>query len=230
MADLSETQYPQCLSLLQQGAAGFASAYPIIKQAAEEDNSDAQVRLGMIFEGLTLDRLPPPFSLMHNYEISAHWYKLAADGNNPDGLYHYGRLAYLGRLGEQNKNLATNYWSKAVEYGSKKSAFCLAKLYLRGEFVEQDLKCAYILASLSEELPESAKLLEQIKISLSPNFDAISSLSLSAKDFSKKFFELKQGRNAGQDQREETTGEKTSWDLIVAKLASISPDQSEISR
>ena len=147
--------------------------------------------------------------------------------NNPDGLYHFGRLAYLGRLGQQNKNLAPNYWSKAVEYGSKKSAFCLAKLYLRGEFVEQDLKCAYILASLSEELPESAKLLDQIKMSLSPNLNAISSLRLSAKNFSIKVSELKQGRNAGQVPREETTGEKTSWDLIVEKLASIRPDQSD---
>ena len=218
--NMSDQQYPQCLSLLQQGPAGFARAYPVIKQAAEEDNSDAQVQLGMIFEGLTLSHLPPPFLLMHNHELSAHWYKLAADSNNRDGLYHCGRLAYLGRLGENKKNLAPIYWNKAVELGSKKASFCLAKLYLRGEFVEQDLKCAYILASMSEDLPESAKLLGQIRSSLYPNFHELNSLSLSATSFAREFEVLKHEPRDKKSVHHESIAEKTSWDLIVEKLAS----------
>jgi len=219
---MSDQQYPQCLSLLQQGPAGFARAYPVIKQAAEEDNSDAQVQLGMMFEGLTLNHLVPPFSLMHNHDISAHWYKLAADSNNPDGVYHYGRVAYLGRLGENKKNLAPIYWNKAVELGSKKASYCLAKLYLRGEFVEQDLKCAYILASMSEDLSESATLLNLIRSSVYPNFHELNSLSASATSFALKFEVLKHEPHDKKAVHHDSIAEKTSWDLIVEKLASTS--------
>lgn len=217
---MSDQQYPQCLSLLQQGPAGFARAYPVIKQAAEEDNSDAQVQLGMIFEGLTLSHLPPPFPLMHNHELSAHWYKLAADSNNRDGLYHYGRLAYLGRLGEHKKNLAPIYWNKAVELGSKKACYCLAKLYLRGEYVEQDINCSYILASQSDDLPESNILLIQIRNSLYPNLDAINRLTSYAASFATKLEKQKKEQQGEQEAHFEANGEKTSWDLIVEKLAS----------
>lgn len=224
---MSDQQYPQCLSLLQQGPSELAAAYAVIKQAAEEDNSDAQVQLGMIFEGLTLTHLPPPFQLMHNHELSAHWYKLAADGENRDGLYHYGRIAYLGRLGEKKKSLAPIYWNKAVELGSKKACFCLAKLYLRGEFVVQDLKCAYIMASLSKDLPESAMLLRQIRNSLYPNFPELDSLSLSATSFAQKFEVLKNETHDEKFGRHESIAEKTSWDLIVEKLASTGTKQPE---
>jgi TPR repeat protein len=217
---MSDQEYPQCLSLLQQGPSGLATAYPIIKKAAEEDNSDAQVQLGMIFEGLTISHLPGPFQLMHNHELSAHWYKLAAESENRDGLYHYGRIAYLGRLGEKKKSLAPIYWNKAVELGSKKASFCLAKLYLRGEFVVQDLKCAYILASLSKDLPESAKLLSQIRSSLYPNFHELDALSLSATSFALKFEALKNDSDYEKSSQHDSIAEKSSWDLIVDKLAS----------
>jgi hypothetical protein len=217
---MSDQQYPQCLSLMQQGPSGLATAYPLIKQAAEEDNSDAQVQLGMIFEGLTLAHLPAPFQLMHNHELSAQWYKLAADSENRDGLYHYGRIAYLGRLGENKKNLAPIYWNKAVELGSKKASYCLAKLYLRGEFVEQDLKCAYILASMSEDLSESAKLLRQIRAAVYPNFYELNTLSASATSFALKFEVLKNEPHDKKAVHHESIAEKTSWDLIVEKLAS----------
>ena len=217
---MSDHEYPQCLSLLQQGPSGLATAYPIIKKAAEEDNSDAQVQLGMIFEGLTIAHLPAPFELMHNHELSAHWYKLAAESENRDGLYHYGRIAYLGRLGEKKKSLAPIYWNKAVELGSKKASFCLAKLYLRGEFVVQDLKCAYIMASLSKDLPESAKLLSQIRSSLYPNFHELDALSLSATSFALKFEVLKNDSHDEKSSQHDSIAEKTSWDLIVEKLAS----------
>jgi TPR repeat protein len=215
-----DEQYPQCLSLLQQGPSGLATAYPLVKQAAEEDNSDAQVQLGMIFEGLTLTHLPAPFHLMHNHELSAHWYKLAADSDNRDGLYHYGRIAYLGRLGEKKKSLAPIYWNKAVELGSKKAAFCLAKLYLRGEFVAQDLKCAYIMASLSKDIPESAKLLSQIRSSIYPNLHELESLSLSAASFERKFEVLKNETHDAKSVHHDSIAEKTSWELILEKLAS----------
>lgn len=222
---MSDQQYPQCLSLLQQGPSGLATAYPVIIQAAEEDNSDAQVQLGKIFEGLTLTHLPPPFQLMHNHELSAHWYKLAADSNNRDGLYHYGRIAYLGRLGEKKKNLAMTYWNKAVELGSKKASFCLAKLYLRGEFVEQDLKCAYIMASLSKELPESATLLSQIRSSIYPNLHELESLRLSAISFAEKIEALNNKIHDEKSVHHESIAEKTSWELIVEKLASTGTKQ-----
>ncbi len=215
-----DQQYPQCLSLLQQGPSGLATAYPIIKKAAEEDNSDAQVQLGMIFEGLTIAHLPAPFQLMHNHELSAHWYKLAAESENRDGLYHYGRIAYLGRLGEKKKSLAPIYWNKAVELGSKKASFCLAKLYLRGEFVVQDLKSAYMMASLSKDLPESAKLLNQIRSSLYPNFHELDDLSLSATSFALKFEALKNDSDYEKSSQHDSIAEKSSWDLIVDKLAS----------
>jgi hypothetical protein len=217
---MSDQEYPQCLSLLQQGPSGLATAYPIIKKAAEEDNSDAQVQLGMIFEGLTIAHLPAPFQLMHNHELSAHWYKLAAESENRDGLYHYGRIAYLGRLGEKKKSLAPIYWNKAVELGSKKASFCLAKLYLRGEFVVQDLKSAYMMASLSKDLPESAKLLNQIRSSLYPNFHELDDLSLSATSFALKFEALKNDSDYEKSSQHDSIAEKSSWDLIVDKLAS----------
>jgi hypothetical protein len=217
---MSDQEYPKCLSLLQQGPSGLATAYPIIKKAAEEDNSDAQVQLGMIFEGLTIAHLPAPFQLMHNHELSAHWYKLAAESENRDGLYHYGRIAYLGRLGEKKKSLAPIYWNKAVELGSKKASFCLAKLYLRGEFVVQDLKSAYMMASLSKDLPESAKLLNQIRSSLYPNFHELDDLSLSATSFALKFEALKNDSDYEKSSQHDSIAEKSSWDLIVDKLAS----------
>lgn len=217
---MSDQQYPGCLSLLQQGPSGFAIAYPIIKQAAEEDNSDAQVQMGMLFEGLTLAHLPPPFPLMHNHEISAQWYKLAADNDNRDGLYHYGRIAYLGRLGEHKKSLAPIYWNKAVELGSKKACYCLAKLYLRGEYVEQDITCSYILASYSDNLPESKKLCIQIIQSLAPDFMAINRLTSHAAGFATKLEIQKEDQATEGELHLEMNGNKTAWDLIVQKLAS----------
>jgi hypothetical protein len=135
-------------------------------------------------------------------------------------LYHYGRIAYLGRLGEKKKSLAPIYWNKAVELGSKKAAFCLAKLYLRGEFVAQDLKCAYIMASLSKDIPESAKLLSQIRSSIYPNLHELESLSLSAASFERKFEVLKNETHDAKSVHHDSIAEKTSWELILEKLAS----------
>ena len=217
---MGELMYQEVIMLMKRGPEGLFRGYPLLKKEAEEDNTDAQIQLGMIFEGLGCAHLGEPFSLMHNYQLAYQWYKIAADCNSPEGLYHCGRIAYLGRIGDADKRHAPAFWNKAVELGSRKSAFCLAKLYLRGEYVEQDIKQAYILCVFSRALPESEKLLNYIISSNLLDLGSLSYLNNAADKFVRKYEELKAGGIANPTILDDSGG-ISEWEMIVEKLSGI---------
>ena len=81
------------------------------------------------------------------------------------------------------------------------------------------------MASLSKELPESATLLSQIRSSIYPNLHELESLSLSAISFAEKIEALNNKIHDEKSVHHESIAEKTSWELIVEKLASTGTKQ-----
>lgn len=216
---MDDLTYNRTVNLMKSGPEGLFIAYQALKQAAEEDNTDAQIQLGMIFEGLACAHLGEPISLMNNFQLAYQWYKKAADCNSHEGFYHCGRIQYLGRIGDAEKKNSSASWNKAVELGSRKAAFCLAKLYLRGEFVEQDIKRAFILCSFSKDLPESERLLNQIISSRLLDLNSLSYLYGASEKFIQKHAELTTNAKPKRTATSSESAVINEWEVIVEKLS-----------
>jgi TPR repeat protein len=210
--EIAEKFYRDGLSQLDLSPFNIVGGYNLVKESANLGHPGAQNRLGMIFEGLYRGKTPEPFSFMKNIKLASDWYKLSADQKYPEGIYNYARLIYLGKIEKYNRTLAVTLWQEAAELGSNKAAYCLAKVYLRGELVEQDIEVAYMLAFYSKSIPESRTLYQAIENEFLSDA-LIETLRQSAN-------KLIKNRNPEIFKKAEpdSWADKVAWDLIIEKI------------
>lgn len=210
--EIAEKFYRSGISQLDLSPFNIVDGYNLIKESANLGHAGAQNRLGMIFEGLYRGKTPEPFSFMKNIKLASDWYKLSADQKYPEGIYNYARLIYLGKIEKYNRALAVTLWQEAAELGSNKAAYCLAKVYLRGEMVEQDIEVAYMLAIYSRSIPEARTLSEAIENQFLTN-ELIERLRESANKLSKN-----RDPKIFHKTEPDSWADKVAWDLIIGKI------------
>ena len=114
----------------------YAKAMQFYLQASQENNAEAQLRIGMMYftgKGVPKDRAE-----------MEKWYKLSAQNGNTHALnilgswYEYGSDGYT-----VDYQKAADFYSKAAKIGHAKAQCHLGRFYYRGDGVEKDLSEAF---------------------------------------------------------------------------------------
>ncbi len=109
----------------------FQKRYHLTRQAAEQGDSDAQFRLGLMYKvgGIGLKR---------NVCLAAEWCQKAARQGHSDAQTFLGKLYLRGEGVNQNYNEAVKWYEKACAQGNINALLCLGDMYAKGEGVEKN--------------------------------------------------------------------------------------------
>ena len=148
----------------------YDAAVPLLQEAAEQGDPDAQSYLGYCYYygtgveqdfekaaeyyQLAADQGEPyaQFSLgccyfsgsgvMQDYEKAVEYFKLAADQGLPDAQYNLAQRYELGEGVEQDYKKATEYYQLAADQGIAEALTYIGWMYYKGEGVGQDYELA----------------------------------------------------------------------------------------
>jgi TPR repeat protein len=108
---------------------------------AEEGNSDAQFKLGALYEmGKGVGK---------NLKKAAYWYQKATEQNNPHGQYLLALLYERGEGVKKSFKKAAYWYQKAADQGINEAQCELGKLFLLGRGCKQDIISAKKWLTLS---------------------------------------------------------------------------------
>ncbi|MGX2956511.1 tetratricopeptide repeat protein [Ursidibacter arcticus] len=111
---------------------------PQLTEKAEQGNPMAQTILGTAYHfGQTKDYLEK------DYSKALHWYKKAAQQNEPIALYQLGVMHEFGRGVEKDGKEAFKWYLKSAELGERDAQSRVAFAYYKGEWVAKDDKQAF---------------------------------------------------------------------------------------
>lgn len=111
----------------------------IYQTLAERGLSDAQLKLGYLFEqGLAGKR---------NYEEAAHWYTLAGNQGNPIAQYLLGRLNQMGYLEKMPNYEVSKTWYQKAKASYAPAAVALGFIYETIDYNYDQALSAYTLAT-----------------------------------------------------------------------------------
>ncbi len=131
----------------------FKKAIGLWSALAKEGHAGSMTAMGLMYdrgEGVLL-----------NSREAVMWFRLAAEGDDKDGMYHLGRMLAQGRGGTQHVATAATWLQKAADLGQHDAQYLLAVLYERGEGVVQNDSTAaawYSLAAAGHNVEAQARL------------------------------------------------------------------------
>lgn len=109
----------------------YKDAYPLLLQAAKENNGQAQHRVGYIYHyGLG--------GVQKNYTEAKYWYEQGAKNNIAVSMNNLGVMYANGEGVTQNYNLAIDWYNKAANLGESLAMRNLGNLYEDGKGVAKD--------------------------------------------------------------------------------------------
>ena len=103
-----------------------------IREAAEQRLSEAQYKLGMIYES--------ELSIQKDYLLTeaANWYRKAAEQDHSEAQFRLGGLYYFGKGVRQDSGEAAKWWFKAAESGNTSAQYNIAGMFHNGTGVQVD--------------------------------------------------------------------------------------------
>lgn len=108
----------------------YKNAYVIFSKAANEGNSYAQNRLGLMYEN--------GYGVEQDYEIAVNWYNKSAVQGNDEAQFYLGRMYDKGQGVKQDYAKAAEWYQKAAEKGNVTAQFIIGLMYYKGQGVKQD--------------------------------------------------------------------------------------------
>ena len=130
-------------SLLACAGVDFGLALLTLLPLAENGHSDAQFRLGILYEeglGVTKD-----------FAQAAKWYRLAAERNNPGAQNSLGNLYFDGNGVAKDPSEALNWYRKAAEQGDAYAQLNIGLMQRYAEGIPENLTEAVKWFSLAAE-------------------------------------------------------------------------------
>jgi TPR repeat protein len=97
---------------------------------AEVGNTDAQTKLGLIYE--------KGQGVPHDYAAATMWYRKAADQGDPTAQFFLGMMYENGRGVPQEDAIAVNWYRKAADQGEPNAQCNLGFMYYNGRGVTRD--------------------------------------------------------------------------------------------
>jgi TPR repeat protein len=131
----------------------YEVALTYLRQAADSGNSEAQWRLGdLLTHG---HGMPEP-----NFGEAVHWYKRAAELENPKGLLKFGLMHEYGYgVLKSYKEAAKNY-DLADRLGEVEATYYLALMHAYGRGFRQDFQRALLLLQKSAAMGHPPSMVE----------------------------------------------------------------------
>ncbi|OGT05857.1 MAG: hypothetical protein A2103_03785 [Gammaproteobacteria bacterium GWF2_41_13] len=127
----------------------YDNAFNWFLKAANQNDSDAQVNLAMMYSnGVGVDQ---------DNAKAVRWFVRAADLGNDDAESNLGAMYASGRYFTQNYNMAFYWFNKSAEHGNPQGQAQLATLYDQGLGIPKDKNQAlkWYKASAQQGMPDS---------------------------------------------------------------------------
>jgi TPR repeat protein len=125
-------------------------------KGAEMGNAECQGSLGLLYQAG--ERVPG--GVKENLTEAAKWYRLAAEQNQTEAMFHLAQLYLWGQGVKQDDAEAVKWFRKGSELGSADAQWNLGKCYQVGKAVTKDNVQAYALwvaAVAGAENPDQKK-------------------------------------------------------------------------
>lgn len=111
------------------------------RKGAEAGDADCQVGMGMFYEAG--DKIPS--GIEADGAEAAKWYRMAAEQDNTEAIWHLAKILGRGIGVEQNDEEALVWFRRGAELGNGDCMWGLGRSYLKGVAVEVDSVIAYAL-------------------------------------------------------------------------------------
>ncbi len=112
-----------------------------LRHGAEAENAECQISLGMIYEAG--ERIPG--GVKADGAEAAKWYRMAAERDHTEAIWHLAKILGRGIGVEQNDEEALVWFRRGAELGNGDCMWGLGRSYLKGVAVEVDSVMAYAL-------------------------------------------------------------------------------------
>lgn len=119
----------------------FEKAVNYWREGANAGDADCQTSLGMIYQAG--DRIPS--GIEADPAEAANWYRMAAEQDHTDAIWHLAGMLARGIGVEQNDKEALVWLRRGADLGSADCIWGLGRSYLKGLGVEADSVMAYAL-------------------------------------------------------------------------------------
>ena len=113
------------------------------KTGAEKGNADCQASMGLVCQAG--ERIPG--GVKADPAEAAKWYKLAADQNQQEAIFHLAQLYLWGEGVKKDSVEAAKWFGKGAEAGNPDAQWMLGMCYHKGAGIEKDNVQAYALIS-----------------------------------------------------------------------------------
>jgi TPR repeat protein len=119
----------------------FDKALGYLRKGAEAGDADCQTSMGMLYEAG--DKIPS--GIEADGVEAAKWYKMAAEQDHTEAIWHLAKILGRGIGVEQNDEEALVWFRRGAELGNGDCMWGLGRSYLKGVAVEVDSVMAYAL-------------------------------------------------------------------------------------
>lgn len=146
-ADAGDTQAWYAFGVVYLNGIGvkpdFDKALGFMRKGGEAGDADCQVSMGMIYQAG--EQIPGGSKA--DPAKAVKWYRMAAEQDNTEGIWHFAGMLARGIGVEQNDKEALVWLRRGAELGSGDCMWGLGRSYLKGLGVEVDSIMAYALMS-----------------------------------------------------------------------------------
>jgi TPR repeat protein len=154
-ADAGKTQAWYDLGFIYANSAGVKEDLPRAinywKTGAEKGNADCQFSVGLVYQAG--ERIPG--GVKADPAEYAKWYKLAAEQNHQEAIYHLAQLYMQGEGVKQDSSEAAKWFRKGAEAGNPDAQWMLGICYRKGIGLVKNNMQAYALISAAVEGAEN---------------------------------------------------------------------------
>jgi len=119
----------------------MTKAMEYFRIGAEKGNSDCQTSMGLLYQAG--DKIPGGVNA--DPAEAARWYRMAADQDHTEAIFHLAQLYLMGQGVKQDDAEAVKWFRKGSELGSADAQWNLGKCYQVGQGVAKDNVQAYAL-------------------------------------------------------------------------------------
>ena len=161
-ADAGKTQAWYDLGFIYANTAGVKEDLPKAinywRSGAEKGNADCQFSVGLVYQAG--ERIPG--SVKADPAEYAKWYKLAAEQNHQEAIYHLAQLYLWGDGVKKDSVEAAKWFGKGAAAGNWDAQWSLGKCYRVGRGVTQDNIQAYALWVAAIDGAENPEQIEEM--------------------------------------------------------------------
>jgi TPR repeat protein len=122
-------------------------AMGFFRKGADLGNSDSQCSLGMFYQAG--EKIPG--GVKADPAEARRWYRMAAEQNHQEAIFHLGQLMMFGQGGDADPVEAAAWFRKGSELGNPEAQWSLGQCYFEGKGVKKDLVQAYALYAAAAE-------------------------------------------------------------------------------